>query len=86
MAYACDAANIAEAEKSIIRELFQPYQITREVVERMNRHGFFPPCSPVTRGEEIHADSLTSDRFSDYQAKDCLLHAQNAIMEHCLGE
>ena len=74
-----------DREKPIIRELFLPYQITREVVEKMSPNGFFLPCPPVTRGEEIHIDSLMTDQFCDYQAKNCLLHAQNAIMEHCIS-
>lgn len=73
-----------DREKSLIRELFLPYQITREIIGKMSPDGFFLPCPPVTRGEEIHIDSLVTDQFCDYQAKDCLLHAQNAIMEYCL--
>ncbi|HPS43062.1 MAG TPA: hypothetical protein PK542_01100 [Treponemataceae bacterium] len=71
-------------DKSRTRELFLPYQITKSLVDRMNPQGFFMPCPPVTRGEEISADSLTADQYCDYAAKEFLLHAQNAIMEYCI--
>jgi ornithine carbamoyltransferase len=73
-----------DREKSRIRELFIPYQITGDVVRKICPNGFFMPCPPVTRGEEITEDSLASHLFCDYQAKNCLLHAQNAIMEYYL--
>ncbi len=73
-------------DKARIRELFLPYRITRKTVERMHPKGFFMPCPPVTRGEELSDDSLSDARFCDYEAKEYLLHAQNAIMEHCFNE
>lgn len=67
------------------RQSFLPYQITRETVSRMNPNGFYLPCPPITRGEEVSEDSLSTSQYCDYQAKDCLLHSQNAIMEYCLA-
>lgn len=63
------------------KRLFLPYQITAKILDRMNDKGFFLPCPPVTRGEEVSANSLTSPKCQDYAAKEYLLHAQNAIME-----
>lgn len=73
-------------DKARVRELFLPYQITKSLVDRMNPNGFYMPCPPITRGEEISADSLEAKQYCDYAAKEFLLHAQNAIMEHCLKE
>lgn len=73
-------------DKARVRELFLPYQITKTLVDRMNPNGFYMPCPPITRGEEISANSLTADQYCDYAAKEFLLHAQNAIMEHCIKE
>ena len=71
-------------DKARVKELFMPYQITKRLVDGMNPKGFFMPCPPITRGEEISDDSLTAEQYCDYEAKEFLLHAQNAIMEHCL--
>lgn len=73
-------------DKSEISSLFLPYQITKETVNRMNPSGFFLPCPPVTRGEEISIDSLTSEQYANHEAKNFLLHSQNAVMEFCLNE
>jgi ornithine carbamoyltransferase len=62
-------------------DLFLPYQITGEIVNRIHDKGFFLPCPPVTRGQEVSEDALASDKCQDYAAKEYLLHAQNAIME-----
>lgn len=72
--------------KETIREIFLPYQITKGIVGRMNPYGFYMPCPPITRGEELTEESLTSPQYCDYQAKEYLLHSQNAIMEYCFNE
>ncbi|HBD96052.1 MAG: hypothetical protein A2015_16765 [Spirochaetes bacterium GWF1_31_7] len=48
--------------------------------------GFFMPCPPIMRGQEVSEDSLTTSQYCDYQAKEYLLHSQNAIMEYCFNE
>ncbi|MBN2736841.1 MAG: hypothetical protein JXR70_07645 [Spirochaetales bacterium] len=76
--------------KSLIRneisDLFLPYQIQTRHLEKMNPQGFFLPCPPVTRGEEVSAESLKHPLCQNYEAKDCLLHSQNAIMEFLVNE
>ena len=64
-----------------VQRLFLPYQITTEIVDRIADDGFFLPCPPVTRGQEVAADALESAKCQDYAAKEYLLHSQNAIME-----
>lgn len=75
-----------EGEKETVRQLFAPYQITEEIVNQINQKGFFLPCPPITRGEEVSASAASHSRCCNYAAKECLLHAQNAIMEYCLLE
>lgn len=72
--------------KDRVRELFLPYQITKGLVSKMDPKGFFMPCPPITRGEEISTDSLAAEQYCDYEAKEYLLHAQNALMEYCFSE
>jgi ornithine carbamoyltransferase len=69
-----------------IKEVFSPYQITGAIVDRMKEDGFFMPCPPIARGQEVSDDSLERAQYCDYEAKEYLLHAQNAIMEFCMDE
>lgn len=73
-----------EGDREAIRQLFSPYQITEDIVNHINPHGFFLPCPPITRGEEVSAEAANHPLCCDYAAKEYLLHAQNAIMEYCL--
>lgn len=72
--------------KEEVRQLFMPYQITEEIVSRINPNGYFLPCPPITRGEELSAKAADHPLCCNYQAKEFLLHAQNAIMEFCMFE
>jgi ornithine carbamoyltransferase len=69
-----------------IKSIFLPYQITTDILDRINDKGLFLPCPPVTRGQEASQKSLVSEKCQDYQAKECLLHTQNAIMEFLIQE
>ncbi len=65
-----------------IASSFLPYQITQTRLSQLNDKGVFLPCPPVTRGQEVSEEAMNSELCMDYQAKDDLLHIQNAIMEH----
>jgi ornithine carbamoyltransferase len=77
---------LKDGNRETIRQLFSNYQITEDLVNKINSDGFFLPCPPVTRGEEVSAEAVRNPRCCDYEAKEYLLHAQNAIMEYCLLE
>jgi ornithine carbamoyltransferase len=69
-----------------VKNQFLPYQITGDILNRMSAHGFFLPCPPVTRGQEVSEESMGSEKCKDYEAKEFLLHSQNAIMEFLVHE
>jgi ornithine carbamoyltransferase len=69
-------------EKQRIRDRYLPYQITAAHLSRLKPSALFLPCPPVTRGEEVSDDAMRSPLCQNYAAKNFLLHAQNAIMEH----
>jgi ornithine carbamoyltransferase len=71
-----------ETHKEEIARIFLPYQITADVLKKMNPQGFFLPCPPVSRGQEVSMDAMQSPLCMNHPAKEFLLHAQNAIMEH----
>ncbi len=68
-------------EQSEIRAAFLPYQINMSLLDQMNQDGFFLPCPPVTRGQEVSVDAMNSPLCLNYRDKEFLLHVQNAIME-----
>ncbi|MBN2861653.1 MAG: hypothetical protein JXN62_00735, partial [Bacteroidales bacterium] len=75
-----------DQEIEVIEKLFLPYQIKKAHLERMNQKGFFLPCPPVTRDKEVSAETLKMNLCKDYEAKEFLLHSQNAILEHLVNE
>jgi ornithine carbamoyltransferase len=73
----------AEARERISRE-FSSHRITAELLDLAPPSCVFLPCPPVTRGEEVSDDAMTNARCKVYEAKDYLLHAQNALMSMLL--
>ena len=59
-------------------------RITEAVLEATPAGGLFLPCPPVTRGAEVSAGAMSHERCCVFAAKDFLLHAQNALLEHLL--
>ena len=73
------AASSEEAD--IIRQKFLPYQINAERLAKLHDKAVFLPCPPVTRGQEVTHDSMLSAFCKNHEAKQYLLHSQNAILE-----
>jgi len=67
-----------------IESSFLPYQIDETHLSQLREKGLFLPCPPVTRGQEVSEEAMNSPLCMDYQAKDDLLHIQNAIMEYII--
>lgn len=65
-----------------VQNLFLPFQITSSVLSKMNPKGWFLPCPPITRGQEVSASAAASPLNRNYDCKNFLLHAQNAILEY----
>jgi ornithine carbamoyltransferase len=76
----CWPARRNESERQHIQELFMPYQITKENLAWAAVDVLFLPCPPVHRGEEVSEDAMQSAACCVYEAKEYLLHAQNAIL------
>lgn len=63
-----------------------PFRITAELLERAPEATMFLPCPPVRRGEEASADAMTSPKCRVIEAKNFLLHAQNALLTYLLND
>ena len=68
-------------DQTEVGSAFLPYQVDTDLLARMNPAGVFLPCPPVTRGQEVSVEAMRSPLCLNYEAKEFLLHAQNAIME-----
>ena len=63
-----------------IRELFLPYQVTAELLSAGQQDVLFLPCPPVHRGEEVSDNAMNWPGCRVYEAKEYLLHAQDALL------
>ena len=70
----------SQEEHEHIAKRFFPYQITAEKLRRAAPDVLFLPCPPVTRGEEVSEDGMGYLGHHVYEAKEYLLHAQNAVL------
>jgi ornithine carbamoyltransferase len=82
----CWPSSDAPKEKERIKNLFLPYQITGKHLSELHSRAMFLPCPPVTRGQEVSADAMNSDKCMNFMAKDFLLHSQNAIAEMLISD
>jgi ornithine carbamoyltransferase len=76
----CWPARGNEPEHQRIQDLFEPYQITTENLAWAAPDVLFLPCPPVHRGEEVSEAVMQSAACCVYEAKEYLLHAQNAVL------
>jgi ornithine carbamoyltransferase len=58
--------------------------VTSEKLHLAKQGFFFLPCPPVTRGEEVSEEVMQTWGAAVYEAKEYLLHAQNAILSFVL--
>ena len=70
----------SEEDHARIAAQFLPHQITADRLRSAPSDVLFLPCPPVTRGEEVSADAMAYLGHQVYEAKEYLLHAQNAVL------
>ena len=81
----CWPATETEEDRRRIRDLFLPYQVTEENLATGPSGAVFLPCPPVHRGEEVSDDAMKWQGSHVYEAKEYLIHAQNALLAMILG-
>ena len=82
----CWPARETDEDRQRVRDLFLPYQVTEQVLTACSREPIFLPCPPVHRGEEVSESAMNSPACRVYEAKEFLLHAQNALLATLLGD
>ena len=61
--------------------MFQPYQVTRELLDLAAAQVIFLHCLPAHRGEEISLDLLEDPRSFAWDQAENRLHVQKALLE-----
>jgi len=75
-----------EAQKSERRQVFQGFQINRELIRLAQPGVRIMHCLPAHRGEEITEDALEGPNSVVFAQAENRLHVQKAILEHLLGD
>ncbi|MEX3968507.1 hypothetical protein AB4Y42_41250 [Paraburkholderia sp. EG286B] len=57
------------------------YQISNEILDDLPEDAEFIPCPPVHRGEEVTFEAMQHPACRVTEAKEFLLHVQNAVLE-----
>ena len=73
-----------EEETARRLKLFQPYQVSRELLDLAAADVLFLHCLPAHRGEEISLDLLEDPRSAAWEQAENRLHAQKALLEFLL--
>ena len=81
----CWPARDTDEDHRRVSDLFRQYQVTERVLMASSRKVIFLPCPPVHRGEEVSEGAMNSPACRVYEAKEYLLHAQNALLATLLN-
>lgn len=73
-----------EEETARRLKLFQPYQVSRQLLDLAAADVLFLHCLPAHRGEEISLDLLEDPRSAAWDQAENRLHAQKALLEFLL--
>lgn len=75
-------ASMGQEDEAAARlRLFQPYQVTRALLDGAAADVLFMHCLPAHRGEEISDDLLDDPRSVAWDQAENRLHAQKALLE-----
>ncbi|HZI65350.1 MAG TPA: ornithine carbamoyltransferase [Thermoanaerobaculia bacterium] len=74
-----------ESEAADRATRFEPYRVTRRVMEMAAPDAIFLHCLPAHRGEEVAADVIDSPCSAVFDQAENRLHAQKALLVTLLG-
>jgi ornithine carbamoyltransferase len=65
--------------------MLRPYQVNVELLSHANEDAVFMHCLPAHREEEVTSEVMDGPQSLVFDEAENRLHAQKAIMRHCLG-
>lgn len=65
--------------------IFQPYQVNAELMQRANDNAVFMHCLPAHRGEEVTDEVIDGPQSVVFDEAENRLHAQKSVLAWCLG-
>jgi ornithine carbamoyltransferase len=74
-----------ESEAEDRAKKFEPYRVTRRVMEMAQPDAIFLHCLPAHRGEEVAADVIDSPASAVFDQAENRLHAQKSLLVTLLG-
>jgi ornithine carbamoyltransferase len=75
-----------ESEAEDRAKKFEPYRVTRTVMEMAAPDAIFLHCLPAHRGEEVAADVIDSPASAVFDQAENRLHAQKSLLVTLLGK
>jgi len=79
-------ASMGQKEEALAREkAFEGYQVDTAMMKHAGPNTKFMHCLPAERGREVTDSVMEADSSIVFPQAENRMHAQNAIMLHCLG-
>ena len=75
-----------EAEAAERAKKFEPYRVTKRVMQMAEPGAIFLHCLPAHRGEEVAADVIDSEISAVFDQADTRLHAQKGLLVTLLAD
>ncbi|MEO1238404.1 MAG: ornithine carbamoyltransferase [Pseudomonadota bacterium] len=75
----------AQSARERRHNLLRPYQVNDALMEAAGQQALFMHCLPAHREEEVTSSVMDGPQSVIFDEAENRLHAQKAIMRHCLG-
>ena len=86
MVYGDVWASMGQKDEAEAREkLFQPFQVTSELMAKAGPQAMYLHCLPAERGREVTDAVIEAPNSFVFPQAENRMHAQNAVMLHVLG-
>jgi ornithine carbamoyltransferase len=75
----------SQSTKERRHNMLRPYQVNVDLMAQAKPDALFMHCLPAHRGEEVTSEVMDGPSSVIFDEAENRLHAQKAIMRHCLG-